>query len=90
MANHKSAMKANRINVNLRAHNREFRNRMRRALRSIRRAIDNGEGTQANEALRNTVSLIDKLVSKGIVHANTAARHKSRLAKRLAKMSVPS
>lgn len=90
MANHKSAIKANRININLRAHNRTFRNRMRRALKSIRTAIHNGESAQANEAFRGTVSLIDKLVGKGIVHANTAARYKSRLAKQLAKISAPS
>jgi len=34
--------------------------------------------------LNGTVSLIDKMSAKGIIHDNTAARYKSRLAKRLA------
>lgn len=58
---------------------------MRRALRSARSAIDSGDNGAANETLRSTVSLLDRLVSKGIIHANAAARHKSRLVHRLRK-----
>ena len=65
---------------------------MRHALKSVRGAIENrtSEGGDANvtDILRNTVSLIDKLVSKGVIHANAAARHKSRLARRLQKTST--
>jgi len=57
---------------------------MRRALRSARSAIDSGDGA-ANDILRSTVSLLDRLVSKGIIHANAAARYKSRLVHRLRK-----
>ena len=61
---------------------------MRHALTSMRAALDGGDHAQAKAALRITVSLIDKLASKRIIHANAAARHKSRLTKRLAKTSV--
>ncbi len=66
---------------------------MRHALKSIRSAIDNdaepGGGSDATKkALRDTVSLIDSLVSKGVIHANAAARHKSRLAARVQKLSA--
>lgn len=44
-----------------------------------------GGGDATRKALRDTVSLIDKLVSKGVIHANAAARHKSRLTQRLQK-----
>jgi small subunit ribosomal protein S20 len=64
---------------------------MRHALKSVRAAIDNaseqaeGSGDATKKVLRDTVSLIDRLVSKGVIHANAAARHKSRLTRRLQK-----
>lgn len=61
---------------------------MRHALTSMRAALDGGDRIQAKAALRITVSLIDKLARKRIIHANAAARHKSRLTKRLAKTSA--
>ncbi len=88
VANHKSAVKAHRQNVKARARNRQLRTRMRGALRSVRSAIDSGDAGQAKETLRTTVSLIDKLVGKGVIHANAAARHKSRLTRRLARVSA--
>lgn len=83
MANHKSALKAHRQNVKARAQNREFRTRLRNALRAARAAIASGDPETAGTELRTTVSLIDKLAGKGLIHANAAARHKSRLARRL-------
>lgn len=66
---------------------------MRHALKSVRAAIENnteqdGGSDATKQALRDTVSLIDTLVSKGVIHANAAARHKSRLAQRLQKTAV--
>ena len=88
MANHKSALKAHRQNVKVRAQNREYRSRLRRALKAARAAIDSGDATQAGTQLRSTVSLIDRLAGKNIIHANAAARYKSRLSRRLAGMSA--
>ena len=88
MANHKSAVKAHKQNVTRRAHNREQRSRARRALRAVRAAIDGGDTSAAKDALRNTVPLLDKLVSKGVIHTNAAARYKSRLTRRLQKVSA--
>ncbi len=84
MANHKSALKAHRKNVRTRAHNREMRSRLRRALKAARAAITDGDADKARAELRSTVSLIDKLAGKGVIHANAAARHKSRLSRRAA------
>ena len=97
MANHKSAVKAHKQNVRRRAHNRELRSRMRHSLQSARATIDEaaasadpGAGEDAAKAaLRDIASLIDKLAGKGIIHANAAARHKSRLTKRLRRQSAP-
>ena len=88
MANHKSATKAHRQNVKARGRNREFRTRLRHALKSVRTAIESGDTAKASVELRSTVSLIDTLVGKGIIHANAAARHKSRLSRRLANVSA--
>ena len=87
MANHKSAVKAHKQNVSRRAHHREQRSRARHALRAVRAAMDSGDSVAAKEALRNTVPLLDKLASKGVIHANAAARYKSRLTRRLQKIS---
>ena len=88
MASHDSALKAHRQNVQRREHNRQMRSRLRGALRDIRAAIDAGDPGKVKEALRNTISLVDKMASKGIIHRNAAARYKSRLASRGAKRSA--
>ena len=88
MANHKSAVKALRQSAERRTRNRELRTRMRRALRSTRSAIDSGDRAAAGETLRSTVSLLDRLASKRIIHQNAAARHKSRLNHRLKTVST--
>lgn len=85
VANHKSALKAHRRNEKTRAHNRELRRRLRRALKAARAAIDGGgDAARGAEQVRGTVSLIDKLAGKGIIHRNAAARYKSRLSRRAA------
>lgn len=88
MASHESAVKAHRQSVVRREANRQFRARLRGALRSIRAAIDSGDATRTKDALRDTISLIDKLASKRVIHRNAAARYKSRLSKRVAKRSA--
>jgi small subunit ribosomal protein S20 len=88
VASHQSALKAHRQNVNARERNRQYRTRLRGALRSIRTAIDSGDAASVKDALRSTISLVDKMAGKGIIHRNTAARYKSRLAGRVAKKSA--
>jgi small subunit ribosomal protein S20 len=88
VASHDSALKAHRQNVKRREHNRQLRTRLRSALRDIRAAIDSNDPTTVTEALRQTVSLVDKMASKGLIHRNTAGRYKSRLAGRVTKRTV--
>ncbi|HEY0876253.1 MAG TPA: 30S ribosomal protein S20 [Vicinamibacterales bacterium] len=88
MATTASALKAHRQNVVRRDRNRQMRSRLRGALRSMRTAIDAGDPTQVKDALRETVSLVDKMASKGVIHKNAAARYKSRLAARISKKSA--
>ena len=81
----KSALKANRQNIKRREHNRELRTRLRSALKAIRASLDSKDLTGAKSALSATVSIVDKMATKGIIHRNTAGRYKSRLAARLSK-----
>jgi small subunit ribosomal protein S20 len=92
VASHDSALKAHRQNLKRREHNRQLRTRLRSALRDIRAAIDAGPSAEATdqvtEALRQTVSLVDKMAGKGLIHRNTAGRYKSRLSARVARKSA--
>ena len=81
----KSALKANRQNIKRREHNRELRTRLRTALKAIRASLDSKDLAGAKSALSQTVSIVDKMATKGIIHRNTAGRYKSRLAARLSK-----
>jgi len=81
----KSALKANRQNIKRREHNRGLRSTLRTALKAIRAALDAKDVDAARAALTRTVSLVDKMATKGIIHKNTAGRYKSRLANRLKK-----
>ena len=85
MASHASALKAHRQSLKNRERNRQYRSRLRNALRSIRSAIDGNNLKGAKDALRRTISLVDKMASKGVIHRNAAGRYKSRLATRVAK-----
>ena len=85
MASHASALKAHRQSLKNREHNRQFRSRLRTALKDVRAAIDGKDLAAAKGALQKTISLIDKMASKGIIHRNAAGRYKSRLQTRLSK-----
>jgi small subunit ribosomal protein S20 len=88
VASHDSALKAHRQNIKRREHNRALRTRLRSALRDIRAAIDGGDPAKVKDALRETISLVDKMAGKGLIHHNTAGRYKSRLASRVAKRTA--
>ena len=81
----KSALKANRQNIKRREHNRQLRSRLRSALKAIRASLDDEDLDGAKSALNKTVSIVDKMATKGIIHRNTAGRYKSRLSARVTK-----
>ncbi len=84
----KSALKANRQNVKRRDANRQMRSKLRTALKAIRASLDAKDVAGAKSALSATVSIVDKMATKGIIHSNTAGRYKSRLSSRLTKAAV--
>jgi small subunit ribosomal protein S20 len=79
VASHASALKAHRQSVVRREQNRQFRARLRTALKTIRAAIGKKDAQAATALLKPTVSLIDRMASKRIIHDNAAAHYKSRL-----------
>ena len=83
MANIQSAKKRARQAVQRRAHNMALRSRMRTALKKVETGIDAGDRAAAEAGYTEAVPVIDSMVNKGIVHANKAARHKSRLNTRI-------
>ena len=84
----KSALKANRQNIRRREQNRQMRSRLRTALKKIRASLDDNDVEAAKSALSETVSIVDKMATKGIIHRNTAGRYKSRLSARLSKSAT--
>ena len=85
VATHASALKAHRQSLKNRERNRQYRSRLRAALKAVRTALDGKDVAAAKAALKETVSLVDKMASKGVIHRNAAGRYKSRLHTRLAK-----
>jgi small subunit ribosomal protein S20 len=89
VANHESALKAHKQSEERRERNRQYRTRLRHALKAMRTAIAKGDKETALAKLSDTVSLIDKLVGKGVIHDNAAGRYKSRLMKRINRTGAP-
>ena len=79
MANIQSAKKRARQNIRLRTHNMTLRSRMRTALRGVLSAIREGDKAGAQTTYKAAVPVIDKMVTKGILRKNRAARYKRRL-----------
>ena len=84
----KSALKANRQNIKRREHNRALRSKLRTTLKSIKASLEAKDVAGAKAALSKTVSTVDKMATKGILHRNTASRYKSRLTAGLLRASA--
>jgi small subunit ribosomal protein S20 len=75
----KSVLKRAKQSIKLAAVNRSNRTRVRSMIRSLRGAIAAGDAKAASGMLNDTVSAIDRAVTKGVLEKNTANRYKSRL-----------
>jgi small subunit ribosomal protein S20 len=80
VANTKSAMKRIRQNERRRLRNRAMRTKIRGSMKTARAA----EGATRPAAILDAIRVLDRAVTKGVMHRNTAARKKSALARRLA------
>ncbi|MCC6705191.1 MAG: 30S ribosomal protein S20 [Thermomicrobiales bacterium] len=79
MANNKAARKRIRVNETKRLRNRPYRSACRTLVKKAELAILDGDQAAAEEAVVKAVSMLDRTAGKGIIHANNAARRKSRL-----------
>lgn len=83
MANHASALKRAKQNENRRVRNQANRTRMRRAIKAVRLALEDGDAQAAQAALTQALPVIDKAASRGVIHRNNASRKVSRLSKQV-------
>ena len=79
MANIASAKKRARQSIKIRLHNASQRSMLRTHIKKVTNAIEAKDKKAAKSAFEAAVPVIDAMVSKGIIHKNKAARHKSRL-----------
>ena len=61
---------------------------VRTYIKRVDAAIEANDSTAVATALTEASPLIDQMVSKGIMHKNKAARHKSRLNKKVKALSA--
>jgi small subunit ribosomal protein S20 len=81
VANTPSAQKRIRQNEKRRLRNRAVRSAVRSSVKGAREALTKGPDSVA--AVRDAIRALDRAVTKGILHRNTAARRKSALARSL-------
>lgn len=79
MANIKSAKKRARQSEQARQRNAAQRSMLRTYIKKVLKAIQAGNKAEAQAAFVAAQPVVDRMVNKGIIHANKAARHKSRL-----------
>ena len=87
MANTKQAKKRVRQAEKHRQHNASMRSMLRTYIKKVATAIAAGDQNEAIASLRHATPVIDRMVNKGIIHKNKAARHKSRLTANIKKMN---
>ncbi len=83
MANIKSAKKRARQTVLRNARNSSQRSMLRTAVKKVLKAIVANDAAAATEAYRSAEPILDRYASRGLIHKNKAARHKSRLTARI-------
>ena len=88
MAHSLSAIKRVRQNEKQRLRNRSYRTRLRTQIKKLREAIAADKADEAKKLLPDTISLVDILVKKGVIHENAGNRYKSRLTRRLSALAA--
>ncbi len=86
MANTAQAKKRAKQAEKHRQHNASLRSMVRTYLKKVITTIEGGNKEQAQQAFLAAQPVIDRMADKGIIHKNKAARHKSRLTKRIHEM----
>ena len=82
MANIKSQIKRIGTNEKARLRNKSVKSSLKTAVRQFRESAESGDRAAAQQALVSASRLLDKAVSKGVIHSNQAANKKSAMAQR--------
>ena len=86
MANIKSQIKRNKQNEKRHERNKAVKTGLKTAVRKFREAADAGDKDKAVQLGREANRLLDKAVSKGVIHKNQAANRKSSISKTTASL----
>ncbi|QGX38580.1 30S ribosomal protein S20 [Permianibacter aggregans] len=87
MANIKSAKKRARQSEVARQRNAAQRSMLRTYIKKVLKAIESGDKAAAQAAFTAAQPIIDTAAGKNLIHANKAARHKSRLSAHIKAMA---
>ena len=74
-----SALKALRRDARKAIYRGKIRTTTRTHIKRVRALIASGKVAEADKALQDAVSALDKAAEKGVIHKNNAARRKARL-----------
>ena len=88
MANTAQAKKRVKQAAKRQQQNASARSMVRTYIKTVVKAIEAGNCQVAETAYKTAVPIIDRMATKGIIHKNKVARHKSRLLLRIRKLAV--
>jgi len=88
LARNLSAEKSDRQGEKRRLRNKMIKSRAKTLAKDFIDLVDEKKKDEAKKKLLAISSFLDKAVSKGIYHVNTAARKKSRMSAMLAKLGA--
>ncbi len=87
MANTAQARKRVRQAVKARTRNAAQKSNFRSSIKKVLKSLADKNKEKSNTNFKEAMSIMDKLVTKGLIHKNKAARHKSRLNKHIQKLA---
>tara|TARA_B100001769_G_C21730344_1_gene401301 strand:+ start:36 stop:299 length:264 start_codon:yes stop_codon:yes gene_type:complete len=87
LANTSQARKRVRQAVKARTRNAAQKSNFRSSIKKVLKSLADKNKDQSNANFKEAMSIMDKLVTKGLIHKNKAARHKSRLNKHIQKLT---
>lgn len=83
----RSAVKKHRQSLRKKVRNVHLRSILKTVIKELNAAIGAKDLTKSQEALKFTVSTLNKAASKGVIHKKTASRHVARLSKKVHELS---
>lgn len=83
MAHTKSARKRVRISLERGSRNKSMRSQSKTYVTRAEKTIQTGDFGLAEEAVKQAISVLDRIARKGVIHRNSAAHRKSSLVRKL-------